>query len=332
MLEAARAQFGPQLARYLGGYPDFMLYRCLSLQEDPIYTSQGAESTMNKALRDKIRCAEPMAMVVRCIRKARAKFLKHQRAALNCEKPVPPRMEQILAVLLQRSANYEAVEVPGTMEMEFDVRSTVDPTKSYRVVMPTEAHIAPSCCAYSKMALGLPCFHGTASIRVKHGCMNLWKFIPRRFLTAAWQDQYRDVEFLVPAQSDVDAVMLAAKHSVLSGSYLLAPRALAPPRGRPVDNAGERVKDFLEKGPGGGSKKRSYTCGLCGKAGHDARSCPLKQGSPQGDDDEEGGGGDMSDSGDDDSGGGGGSDVDESDESDGSGDEGDIQGEPKRRR
>jgi hypothetical protein len=49
MLEAARAQFGPQLARYLGGYPDFMLYRCLSAFEAPAQRAASSSSSLRTA-------------------------------------------------------------------------------------------------------------------------------------------------------------------------------------------------------------------------------------------------------------------------------------------
>jgi hypothetical protein len=63
-VDLIKAEYGPQTAAYLGKFPNGELYRAYSTGlEDGIVTSQGAESAMNAALVNKIRCVEPMAML-----------------------------------------------------------------------------------------------------------------------------------------------------------------------------------------------------------------------------------------------------------------------------
>ncbi len=63
-MDLIKAEYGPQTAAYLGKFPNGELYRAYSTGlKDGIVTSQGAESAMNAALVNKIRCVEPMAML-----------------------------------------------------------------------------------------------------------------------------------------------------------------------------------------------------------------------------------------------------------------------------
>ena len=63
-VEQLKASYGPAQKAYLGKFPDSELYRaCSPGLEDTIVTSQGAESSMNAALANKIRRVEPMAML-----------------------------------------------------------------------------------------------------------------------------------------------------------------------------------------------------------------------------------------------------------------------------
>ena len=79
----------------------------------------------------------------------------------------------------------------------------------------------------------MPCDHGVAAIIAKHGSANVHKFIDPRLLSKAWKDLYKDTEFKLPPQVEIDAVILDAKQRVVSGEALLGPKALAPPRGNP---------------------------------------------------------------------------------------------------
>jgi hypothetical protein len=56
----------------------------------------------------------------------------------------------------------------------------------------------------------------------------------------------------------------------------MIPKAIPPPRGRPVKNAGKRRKAWYEEGPHA-KKKRVYTCGLCRGPDHQRKDCPLQQ-------------------------------------------------------
>ena len=63
-VEQLKVSYGPAQKAYLGKFPDSELYRaCSPGLVDTIVTSQGAESSMNAALANKIRRVEPMAML-----------------------------------------------------------------------------------------------------------------------------------------------------------------------------------------------------------------------------------------------------------------------------
>ena len=70
--------------------------------------------------------------------------------------------------------------------------------------------------------------------------------------------------------------MLEAKQRVLSGEYLHLPKALPPPRGRPVKNAGLRKQGWHEHGATE-PKTRVYMCSLCNLKGHTRDKCELRQ-------------------------------------------------------
>ena len=60
-VDLLKASYGPAQKLYLSKYPDSELYRAYSPGlADNIVTSQGAESSMNAALTNKIRRVEPM--------------------------------------------------------------------------------------------------------------------------------------------------------------------------------------------------------------------------------------------------------------------------------
>ena len=272
------AQMGPRQKAYLGNYEPHELYRAFSSIEDPVITSQGGESSMNAGLKNNIRNVEPMDMLANIVDSQFEKFQHSKTAALACVSPVPPRIEAIIGGLISKGKLYESVEpVPGTEQMQWHVRSLTNPETRRRVVMPTTAQTVPSCCAYSSDNSGFPCHHGVAVILLKHGACNVHKFVAKRHLTTTWQSFYRNIEYNLPHQGDIDKVVREAKEKVLSGAALMIPKALPPPRGRPVANAGIRKADWLEKGPASGNK-RAYSCALCGNKGHTRAKCPSKQG------------------------------------------------------
>jgi hypothetical protein len=67
-----------------------------------------------------------------------------------------------------------------------------------------------------------------------------------------------------------------AKKLVAAKQNLMIPKAIPPPRGRPPKNAGKRLKQWYERGPGA-KKKRVYTCSLCRGEGHTREDCFLRQ-------------------------------------------------------
>ena len=74
-VELIKASYGPAQRAFLEKYPDSELYRAFSPGlKDTIVTSQGAESSMNAALANKIRCSEPMAMIMRIAETQQRKF------------------------------------------------------------------------------------------------------------------------------------------------------------------------------------------------------------------------------------------------------------------
>jgi hypothetical protein len=54
------------------------------------------------------------------------------------------------------------------------------------------------------------------------------------------------------------------------------PKALPPPRGRPVKHAGPRKQAWYEQGTTK-PKKREYLCSLCHLKGHTRDKCELRQ-------------------------------------------------------
>lgn len=189
--------------------------------------------------------------------------------------PVPPLVEQILARKMARASKYTNIApVPGSPGT-FDVRSARDATKKYRVVMSPFPNTPPSCCAWS-LVDGMPCDHGVAVAVRQHGTANLHKFIEVRYLSATWKLLYADATFELPAQHVLDRVMLEAKQRVLSGEYLHLPKALPPPRGRPVKDAGLRKQAWYEHGATS-PKKREYLRSLCHLKGHTREKCELRQ-------------------------------------------------------
>jgi hypothetical protein len=72
-----KSTYGQRTREYLSKYPDEELYQAYSSGlQDNILTSQGAESSMNAALSNKIRCVEPMAMLKIIVEKQCSKFNK----------------------------------------------------------------------------------------------------------------------------------------------------------------------------------------------------------------------------------------------------------------
>ena len=207
----------------------------------------------------------------------RKAFLKRQNVAVSCEKPVPPHIERHLAMLIRLSRPYQkhVKFLDGTNHMEATVVSAVDGNKTRWVVLSKEEQKPPSCCAFSLDDSVFPCWHGTAVICEKYGSMNLFKFIGARNLTVAWKEQYVGVIFPMQIQADVDRVILDAQEQVLSGSPINIPVAIAPPRGRPVRNAGKRMRSWYGAGPR--ARKHSYSCSLCHLKGNTARNCEMRQ-------------------------------------------------------
>ena len=93
-------------------------------------------------------------------------------------------------------------------------------------------------------------------------------------LTASWRAQYENVFFPLPHQTGVDEIMLDAKRRVVSGNNLQVSKAIPPPRGRPVKNAGKRRKGWYERDPNA-PKRRSYAYSFCHLDGHVAQDCSL---------------------------------------------------------
>lgn len=263
---------------YLGKFPKSELYRAYSSLEDMHVTSQGAECEMAASLRNHIRCVEPQKMIHKAILSQRSSFLERQQRAVSHSGPVPPSIEQHIAKLIGKSKVYRSsiVFTAGTNQTEATVRSVTNGSQLRTVKFTEVLNSPPCCCAYSADGTGFPCLHGVSVICEKHGIRNVHKFVDSRHHTAAWKLVYENVTFPVPPQFEVDAVLAKAKRLVLNGDNLQVPKALPPPRGRPVKHAGKRRKGWYERGPNA-KKQRSYSCSLCHKEDHTAPNCPLRQ-------------------------------------------------------
>ena len=87
-VEQLKASYGPAQKSYLGKFPDRELYRaCSPGLEDTIVTSQGAESSMNAALANKIRRVEPMALLKLIAENQQRKFNAQK---VQCTARLPP--------------------------------------------------------------------------------------------------------------------------------------------------------------------------------------------------------------------------------------------------
>ena len=75
---------------------------------------------------------------------------------------------------------------------------------------------------------------------------NVHKCIAERHLAEAYKVFFRDVEYNLPNQGDIDKVVHEAKENVLSGTALKIPMALPPPRGRLPRLAGERASERIQ--------------------------------------------------------------------------------------
>lgn len=278
-VQELKLQYGPKQSSYLGQFDDAELYKVHSKLEDTIHSSQGAESLMRASLMNNVRNVDPPKMLRNFVEKERSNFLKRKEAALKCTSPVPPHVERLLANLIQKARPYQqSVQfIDGTNMMEATVSSHSDPTIRRHVVINASPHTPPTCCSFSKLKVGIPCYHGAAVICEKHGSVNMFQFIAERHLTAAWKKQYEGLDFKLPSEDKIEKVYAEAHLLVSNGDNLSIPLAIAPPRGRPVKEAGKRRKSWFERGPSR-KRRRTYNCSYCSQEGHNSLSCPLRQG------------------------------------------------------
>ena len=279
-LAQIKEQYSAKQAGYLGKFDDEILYRAHSQIDNLIITSQGAESEMHALMAIEVRSLEPQKILWKVATEYKRRFDQNADEAASCKSPVPPRVERHLAHLIIEAKKYEVVRpVPQTNMMKYEVFR-----KDGRVALvefSLEKQTPPVCCDYSKVDDGYPCHHGVAAIIDKYGTSNLHKFINVRHLSETWKETYKGLEFRLPDQSQVDAVMVEAKKLVASGKNLRVPKAIPPTRGRPGKDAGKRKQSFYEKGQG--QKKRSHCCSFCFLTDHVRTHCPLRQ--TEGDDD-----------------------------------------------
>jgi hypothetical protein len=250
-----------------------------STLEDKLHAASGAECMNQADLRTNVRSVLPQNMVFNWLDAAAARFDNNKAAALACEKPVPPRIEEDLADMLVKSARYNGkiAWVPNTHRMQCKVKS-FNGGRDRHVIFSELSQTPPSCCSFAELFdRNYPCYHGTAAIVEKHGANRLHLFIAPRNLTATWKSQYAGAVFAMPSTADLDSIVQTARNAVATGTATQAPAALPPPRGRPPKDAGTRRKGWYEQGPGAARTRRSYTCKLCGESGHTRGDCSLRQ-------------------------------------------------------
>lgn len=160
--------------------------------------------------------------------------------------------------------------------MEATVSRFSQPDKTVTVKLSGVIQQVPSCCSYSASGDGFPCHHGVSVLSYKHGASRLHQFIESRHLTEHWRKQYSGYTFVVPSTLEVENIITRAKTLVAKGEHLHVPKALPPPKGRPVKNAGRRRKSWYEMGPNH-KKQRTHSCSICRREGHSADDCPIRQ-------------------------------------------------------
>ena len=234
---------------------------------------------MCASLRNAIRTVEPQKMIHNIVNSYRRRFLANSHAASTCEFPVPPRVQAIIAELIHHARYYQpSVKwVDHTNMVEAKVQSRSDPTLWRRVIFSNEPQTPPSCCLHSTNGSSFPCWHGVAAIIVKHGEASVHKFVSPRHLTSNWRQDYDDISFQVPTETDLEHARQAAHIAINTGGNTLLPVAISPPRGRPPKDASKRLISWYQDGFKDGKKKRKYTCSLCEAEGHTFRNCPLRQ-------------------------------------------------------
>ena len=110
-----------------------------------------------------------------------------------------------------------------------------------------------------------PCPHARAAAMAAgmdiHGLMN------PLLTTAAWKDQYADLDFPLPSQAEID------RYAHLINRNIRLPPALKRKKGRPKEN--KRKKGPLS--PKGAKTKRTMTCQVCfTRDGYTKKTCPVR--------------------------------------------------------
>lgn len=164
----------------------------------------------------------------------------------------------------------------------------MDPNMSARIVrLRDKEHTPPDCFMYSKNGSGFLCLHGVAILVQQYGPRKLYKFIDLRHLTTILEDQNSGYSFPIPLQASVDDIITQEKTYVANKHNLGVPKALPPPRGRPLKGYGKRRKGWYERSPRcvkivptnalyvakKGTPMNHVTCFSCSPKVHMKRSC-----------------------------------------------------------
>lgn len=190
-------------------------------------------------------------MLERIVNLQRSKFLNTKQKALSCTSPVLPSVDGHLAKLIEKSRIYQdsTTWVDGTDQMEATIASRTDNSQLRRVVISHEPQPRPSCCLYSKRGDGLPWYDGVVVLCEKYGGVNLHTFILPQNLTSEWKSSMRASILLFHHRKKMYRVIHVAKVLVGENKNVHILLAIAPPRGRPTNDAGIRRKSWYERGP-----------------------------------------------------------------------------------
>ena len=207
--------------------------------------------------------------------KERDRFIRSKEQAAACESIVPPRVAATQAWSRVAALRIDQCKITFLDEGKKValVPGLTDSSRFFKVDLREVKNGGKNACDGLCMVLKRdPCPHARAAAMAAgmdiHGLMN------PLLTTAAWKDQYADLDFPLPSQAEIDG------YAHLINRNIRLPPALKRKKGRPKEN--KRKKGPLS--PKGAKTKRTMTCQVCfARDGHTKKTAPCETpGAPRG--------------------------------------------------
>lgn len=162
----------------------------------------------------------------------------------------------------------------GANQVDGRGRSRTDTCNYKLFIIRTTPQTPRTCGASSENHNGFPCLYGCTLICEKHVYGNLYRFINKLPLTAAWNNISNIDTFPILSEAYFEKIRLEAKFSAVNRTNFQIPKSLPPPGGRPCRHAGKMKEFFFERGfstkPMG-----SYSWPSFHQDNHTEPNCPL---------------------------------------------------------